>query len=177
MNNQLIEKIITSNNEPCPEFTFENPLLDKNVAKALSKSFIKILNTTEPNSKVKNNLRLSILEKLRKMCQIEPENHMKIDENVTSMLVEAYEQKDSSTDNDGTGKILDEFLVRNMKDMNINSSHSTSISPEVLQALINLNGNRGNLNTLYKDIIHWDSMDKKNMHILKDLWLNVSMQS
>lgn len=174
MNNQLIEKIITANNLPCPEFTYENPVLDRNVAKALSKSFVKILNLSQRNSKVNNNLRESILENIRKMCQIEPENHLKVDENITSVLLEFYEQnmtKDSRTsDSDSTEKILDAFLIRNLKDMSINSSYNTPFKPEVVQALINLNRNGLYLDILLKDIVHWDCTENKNIRILRDIW-------
>lgn len=172
MNKQLIEQIITATtNEPCPEIIFENPLLDKNVAKALSKTLVHIISSTEPNSQVNSNLRLSILENLKKLCQLEPENHIKIDDNFTYSLVDTYERQIASTSNDDIGKILDEHLIRSMKDMDINSSHTKSLSPEVLQALINLKEHRGDLNILYKDIIHWDTMDKRIVHILKQLWI------
>lgn len=173
MNNQLIEKIITANDLPCPQFTYENPVLDRNVAKALSKSFVKILNLSQANSKVNNNLRLSILENIRKMCQVEPEKHVKIDENFTTLLLEFYQEiiKDSSpTCNESIEKTLDAFLIRNLKDMNISSSQKSPLNPEVVQALINLNQNGMYLDTLLKDVIHWDGTATKNIRILNDLW-------
>ncbi|KAJ8709728.1 hypothetical protein PYW08_009732 [Mythimna loreyi] len=173
MNKQLIEKIITANNLPCPQFTYENPVLDRNVAKALSKSFVKILNLSQTNSKVNNNLRLSILENVRRMCQVEPENHIKVDENYTNLLLEFYEQiiKDSApTNNDSTERSLDAFLVRNLKDMNLSSSQKSTLNPEVVQALVNLNQNGMYLNALLKDIIHWNSTETQNIRILNDIW-------
>lgn len=173
MNNQLIEKIITANNLPCPPFTYDNPVLDRNVAKALSKSFVKILNLSQANSKVNNNLRLSILENIRKMCQVEPENHIKVDENFTTLLLEFYEEiikETTPTDIDSTEKSLDAFLIRNLKDMNLSSSHKSPLNPEVVQALVNLNQNGVYLDALLKDIIHWNSTTTENIRILNDLW-------
>lgn len=180
MNNQLIEKIITSNNLPCPQFIYENPVLDRNVAKALSKSFVKILNLSQAqqNSKTSNNLRQSILENIRKMCRVEPENHVKVNEDLTAILLEFYEQinkNTTSTNSESTQRELDAFLVRNLKDMNINSNHKSQLNPEIVQALINLNQNGIYRNELIKDIIHWNVTDNKNIQILKDLWASDSV--
>lgn len=173
MNNHLIKKIITSNNLPCPDFIFENPLLDKRVAEVLAKSFVKILNISEQNSSVNNNMRLSILEIIRKMCQIEPENHLKVDDNISTLLVEVYEQRIKemfSNVTDNTNKDLDAYLIRNMKDLNINSSYESTLNPEIIQALNNLDTNSVHINNLFKDLIHWRTTDNKLFYILKDYW-------
>ncbi|CAH1641479.1 unnamed protein product [Spodoptera littoralis] len=181
MNNQLIEKIITSNNLTCPRFIYENPALDKNVAKALSKSFVKILNLSQAqqNSKTSNNLRQSILENIRKMCRVEPEKHVKVNEDLTAILLEFYEQINKNSTQTGiesTQRDLDAFLVRNLKDMNINSNHPKSqLNPEIVQALLNLNQNGIYHNELLKDIIHWNVTDNKNIQILKNLWASDSV--
>lgn len=180
MNNQLIEKIITANNLPCPQFTYDNPVLDRNVAKALSKSFVKILNLSQTNSKVNNNLRLSILENIRKMCQVEPENHIKIDENLTTLLLEFYEKvyKDSTTNTESVEKSLEAFLIRNFKDKNLSSSHNSQLNPEVVQALVNLNQTGAYLEVLLNDVIHWNSTETKNIRILiNDLWASDSIST
>ncbi|CAH0597704.1 unnamed protein product [Chrysodeixis includens] len=175
MNNQLIEKIITANDLPCPELIYENPVLNKKVAKALSKSFVKILNLSLRSTTVNNNLRLSILENIRKLCQIEPDNHIKIDENFTSLLLEFYEENIRQSRNsnfDSTAKSLDAFLIRNLKDTSIVSRHEPQTNPEILQALINMNQDGIYLETLLQDIIHWSPTEKRYSQILKDLWSN-----
>lgn len=175
MNNQLIEKIITSNDLPCPKFIYENPVLDKTVAKALSKSFVKILNLSLRSSTVNNNLRLSILENIRKLCQIEPENHMKIDENFTSLLLQFYEEnirESRNSNSEAADKSLDAFLIRNLKDTSIVSRYEPTTNPEILQALINMNQNGIYLEILLRDIIHWSPAEKKNSHMLEDIWSN-----
>lgn len=112
------------------------------------------------------------------MCQVEPENHLKVDENFTTLLLDFYEQivKDSRTVTiDSTERNLDAFLIRNLKDMNLNSIYKSSLNPEVVQALINLNKNGVYLDAILKDIIHWECTETKNARILKDLWVTDSV--
>lgn len=174
MNKQLIEKVITSNNERCPELTYSNPLLDRSTAAALSKSFIKILRVSNQNSNINNNLRLSILENIRKMCQVEPENHLKVDENITELLKEVYQDniKNTSLREDSTEKQLDAFLMRRTMEMGTSSSFETSQNPEVLQALVNLNERGVYIQALSNEFIHWNVSNPKFLSVLKDLWNN-----
>lgn len=173
MNNQLIKKIIDTNNEPCPELLYHNPLLDKNVTDALSKSFIKILKISNQNSTSNNNVRLSILENIRKICKTEPEGHSQVDDNFTEFITEFYKSNISERANDtleSVDKKLDAFLVRKLTHMDVNSSFQSTVNPEVIQALINLNQYGVYLDTLAKDIIHWNVENKRYSNVLKELW-------
>lgn len=172
MNSQLIKEIITVNDLPCPEFTFQNPLLDKNVAKALSKSFVKILNLSQQK------LRIPVLENIRKLCQTQPQNHMNVDENTPTLLSEFYTQKIEDSNHfiiDSAEKELDAFLIRNLKDKRIISRYEPSLNPEIVQAFRNLNEANNDQNAVWGDIIHWNIEDNKNAYILKDMWTSDSI--
>ncbi|CAG4978765.1 unnamed protein product [Colias eurytheme] len=172
MNPQLIEKVIKSNKETiCPEFTYSNPLLDQNVTKALSKSFVKIL-ASEQNTNVNNNLRLSILENIRKICRIEPENHIKFNEDHTELLTDFYRKHIHDTSINSSNDIekeLNAFLIRNFKELTINSSHNSHVNPEVVQALINLNC-EAKASSLTDNLIHWNANDIQSKTLLNNLW-------
>ncbi|XP_063369288.1 uncharacterized protein LOC134657656 [Cydia amplana] len=173
MNNQLIKRIINTNNEPCPEFLYHNPLLDKNVTDALSKSFIKILKISNQNSTSNNNVRLSVLQNIRKICKTEPEGHSQVDDHFTEFLTEIYKSDISERANntqESVDKKLDAFLVRKLTHMDVNSSFQSIINPEVIQALINLNQNGVYMETLAKDIIHWNVESERYSNVLKELW-------
>lgn len=175
MNNQLIEKVIMSSNDYCPELIYDNPLLDREVAKALSKSFVKILNLSKQNPQSNNNLRLSVLENIRRMCQIEPENHVQVDESMTELLSEVYQKhidSNISDSPDNTDKVLDAFLLKKMKELGLHPNFESSQNPEILQALLNLNDNKEHLYALYKEVIHWNVGNKKYMNVLRHLWNN-----
>ncbi|KAJ0170795.1 hypothetical protein K1T71_013567 [Dendrolimus kikuchii] len=60
MNNQLIEKVIKTHYKTCPPMNYDNPLIDREVASALSKSFLKILNLSNQRN-LNSNLRSSVL--------------------------------------------------------------------------------------------------------------------
>lgn len=169
MNVQLIENLIISNNEPCPELTYSNPLLDKDVTLALSKSFIKILNISKENSNEK--LRHTVLENIRNTCKIEPNDHLEVDEDATELLIAYFEKLNKETENscgDNLKKMLDAFLIR--MENTIRSSVKCPITPEVVQALLNLNNKIKNQDALVQNIIHWNQDDQKCMKFLKDHW-------
>lgn len=174
MNKQLIEKVIKSNSEQCPELVFSNPVLDRATATALSKSFVKILHVSNQNSNINNNLRLSILENVRKMCIVEPENHLKVDENIVQLLKEVYHDhiQNKSMKEDSTEKQLDAFLVRRFMESGISSKFESSQNPEILQALINLNGKGVYIQALSNEFIHWNVNNPKFLSVIKDLWNN-----
>uniref|UniRef100_A0A1E1W3L1 Uncharacterized protein n=1 Tax=Pectinophora gossypiella TaxID=13191 RepID=A0A1E1W3L1_PECGO len=174
MNKQLIEKVIKSNNESCPSFTYENPILDKNVASALSKSFVKIFNVCNQNSNVNSNLRISVLENIRRMCRVEPNDHVKTDENFTEMLLDVYQENfinSAASDSRSTEKMLDAFLLRKMNG-GIQSQFNSSLNPEIIQALSNLNEDGTHCQTVFEDIIHWDTSDAKYKKVLQSMWDN-----
>ncbi|XP_060806957.1 uncharacterized protein LOC132903252 [Amyelois transitella] len=173
MNHQLIEKVIKSNNGDCPNFVYENPVLDRNVARALSSSFVKILSTSGQNSKINNNLRFSILENIRKMCQIEPKNHVTIDDSLVQTLTELYQMhtlEATTSQVDPVEKQLDAFLIRRFTQMEIIPRCSSTLNPEIIQALINLNDKGVYLGMLSNDIIHWHIRNGNYMCLLKELW-------
>lgn len=170
MNNQLIEKLIKYSSDTCPPLNFENPLLDIGVSQALSKSFVKILQDSCENSAVNSNLRQSVLENIRKLCTVEPENHVRVTEDFAELISEFYQNKlkDSPSTVD---KLLDEFLIKKSLSDNINSRFECSMSPETIQALLNLD-DRGSLDVLSKEMIHWNAKNEKYYNILKDMWNN-----
>ncbi|CAG9794764.1 unnamed protein product [Diatraea saccharalis] len=170
MNNQLIEKIIESSGVGCPQLTFANPLLDRKVAKALSKSFVKILDLAKENCNINNNLRISILENIRKLCTTESEGHLPVDESLTEMLTGLYIDRLASTAVESTDKDLDAFLIRNFKSLQIDPRHETNINPEIVKALLNLNENGVYLEVLSKDIVHLNTNQSSVINILKTLW-------
>lgn len=173
MNNKLIEKIISCSDEILPEFTYSNPLLDKNVTKALSKSFVKLLNISKDNGNENNTLRHTVLENIRKVCKIEPEGHAKVNEDITEFLTSFYEKQiESTTDfqNVDVDKQLDVFLVRRWKETNLKSSFGSIVNPEIAQALLNLDDKIEFQSALVEDIIHWDQYDRKYLTVLKDIW-------
>lgn len=169
-NKQLIEKIIRYSSDTCPPFNHENPLLDPNVSRALAKSFVKILQDAREDTPVNINIRRSVLENIRKLCTIEPENHIKLSDDLSQVLMESYQNKlkDSPSAID---KMLDEFLIKQTLGANISSRFENSISPETIQALLNLDV-IGNLEILSKDMIHWNTRNEKYYNVLKDLWNN-----
>lgn len=166
----MIEKIIQSNLGVCPELFYKNPILDKDVARALAKSFVKILHLSQQNSNIHNNLRLSILETIRKMCLVEPKGHLSTDETLTEALSDVYAEQMQVDAADSTDKELDAFFVRRFKNMNINSQHESTVNPEIVQALRNLNENGVYLEIMAKDIVHWDANKGNYLAIIKDLW-------
>ncbi|KAM3960682.1 uncharacterized protein ACR2FA_005273 [Aphomia sociella] len=172
MNNQLIEKVIKSNNGECPKFTYKNPVLDRNVARALSRSFVKILRISDQNPSINNNLRQSILENIRKMCKIEPADHLNVDESDVECLTELYQKRilESTSATQSTEKQLDAFMLRRFMDKNIDPLYESTVNPEIIQALINLNKSGVYLDILSKDIIHWNMRNGNYMSILRDLW-------
>lgn len=172
MNNKLIEKVIQTNLGVCPELFYKNPVLDRNVAKALAKSFVKILTLSEQNSTVHNNLRISILENIRKMCVVEPEDHMSVDENLAEALSEVYIKQAQFASKNTTEKELDAFLIKRFKAMNIHTQYESTVNPEIVQALLNLNENGVYLEIMAKDIVHWDANKGNFLTIIKDLWKN-----
>lgn len=173
MNNQLIEKVIKSNDaNACVEFTYENPLLDRNVAKALSKSFVKILRVSQQSSNINNNLRHAVLANIRKTCRPHPENHVEIDETVTNLLTEVYieEVEDPHVNPyiSSVEKDLDDFLIRSLKEIDLNSNYHSSLNPEVAQSLINLN--ERSIETISQNVFNVDIGKEKSLTFLKDLW-------
>lgn len=173
MNNQLIEKVIKSNDAvACPELTYENPLLDRNVAKALSKSFVKILRVSQQNSNINNNLRHSILANIRKVCRIQPENHTEIGDTATNLMTEVYieEVKDphSNICIDPVEKKLDDFIIRRLKELDVNSNYQSSLNPEVAQSLINLD--ESGIETISQNILNINVGKKRSLTLVKDLW-------
>lgn len=173
MNNKLIEKIISCNDENFCEFIYSNPLLDKNVTKSLSKSFVKLLNISKDNNNENNNLRHTVLENIRKVCKIEPEGHVKVNEDVTEILTNFYEQQIGNINNTQTldvNKQLDAFLIRKWKETNLNTSFKSNVNPEVAQALLNLDEKIDFKSTIVEDIIHWNQHDRKYLKVLKDIW-------
>lgn len=169
MNNQLIEKLIKYCSDTCPPFNYENPLLDVNVSRALAKSLVKILQDCSEDSVVNVNLRRSVLENIRKLCTVEPESHIKLTEDFHQEISVSYRKK---LDNSpfAVDKMLDEFLIKNTLEGNISSRFQNSISPESIQALLNLD--IGMLDVISKDMIHWDTNNEKYYNVLKDLWNN-----
>lgn len=167
MNNQLLEKLIKYSSETCPPLNLDNPLLDINVSQALSNSFVKILEDSRENSNVNSNLRQSVLENIRRLCTTEPENHVRVTEDYAELISELYQNK--FKDSFSVDKMLDEFLLKKSIEGNINSRFEYSMSPESIQALINLNDS-GNLDVLSKEIIHWNAKNEKYKTILKNLW-------
>lgn len=175
MNNQLIEKVIKTHHKTCPPMIYDNPLIDREVARALAKSFMKILNLSNQRN-FNNNLRYSILRSIRKICQLHPENHVKVSENLIQLLIELYVKLiEDSSKTDQTDKTLDEFLMRNINDLNLSSNHVYSVNPEVIQSLLNLSDGH-TLELLTKNILHL-SNNKKNVILLKSLWSNNSLES
>lgn len=175
MNNQMIEKIIQSNGEMCPQLLYKNPIIDKEVAKAMSKSFVKILNISKDNSNINNNLRLSILENIRKLCTVEPEGHLSVDESVTEALSGLFiDQLQSTSAESNTmasaDKDLDAFLIRRFKSLNIESQYQPSINPEIIQALINLNEIGVYLEVLSQHIVHLNTEKDNTLNLMKALW-------
>lgn len=167
MNNQLIEKLIKYCSDTCPPFKYENPLLDVNVSRALAKSLVKILQDSSEDSVVNVNLRRSVLENIRKLCTVEPESHIKLTDDFNQVISVSYQKK---LDNSpfAVDKMLDEFLIKNTLEGNISSRFQNSISPESIQALLNLD--IGMLDVISKDMIHWDTNNEKYYNVLKDLW-------
>lgn len=178
MNNQLIMKIIHSNDiNACPKFTYENPLIDRNVAGALARSFMKILRVPQQDSNINNNLRHSVLANIRKLCRIEPENHLIVDENFTKLLSEVYEDSLRSSETNCIDQTLDEFLIRRIKEVDINSNYQCSINPDVAQALLNLSENNSYVESISKDVVRLDMSNKKNVTLVKNLWINSSLDN
>ncbi|VVC98668.1 unnamed protein product [Leptidea sinapis] len=167
MNSQLIEKIIKTYNEKCPEIVFTNPLLDCEVSKALSKSFVKII-TAKPITNVNSHLRLSVLENIRRICKLEPEGHLKVEENVTELLIDFYNKQIADSlkvpgkDND---KQLDAFLIRHV-DSDIKSHFQLNLDPEVIQALNNLNQNVINLS---ENLIHLNALGRRGIKTVTNI--------
>lgn len=171
-NHTIIQNIIEAN-DACPEFVYQNPLLDKNVAKALSTSFIKILKISSQNTSTNNNLRRSILENIRKYCTVEPQGHAKVDDTFTEMLTELYQAKfdeDPSNTLDSVDRQLDAYLVRKLKHLDINSGFQSVVNPEIIQALMNLNKNGFYMDILAKDVINWNATVTKHITVLNMLW-------
>lgn len=172
MNNQLIAKVIKYNSKSSTDFVYDNPLLDRNMARSLAKSFVRILSVSSQGASVCNNLRLCVLENIRKLCQSQPDaQHKQLDDNVAAILTQFYDEhmKDLKQ-NDAIERKLDAFLIRKMKDMSINSRFESQLNPEVIQALINLNCQGVYLEKLSADIIHWDQKSDKHFKLMKDLW-------
>lgn len=175
MNNQLIAKVINLNDKSNPGFVYANPLLDRNTARAVAKSFVKILSISRRNSNVSSNLRHCVLENIRRLCQAEAEGHKILDDNLLQMLTEAYDShigESSNNQEDSIDKKLDAFLIRKMNDMDLNSSHQPDLNPEVIQALLNLNTHGVYIEKLSEDIIHWNNKSESYYNLIKDLWAN-----
>ncbi|CAF4839463.1 unnamed protein product [Pieris macdunnoughi] len=167
MNPQLIEKAIKSFNESCPAVTYKDPLLDPAVTKALSKSFVQVL-TSKHNTTVDTNLRLSVLENIRKICKVHPEGHLNIHENHTAALVDVYKQAVFSNNTSEIDQKLSAFLIRTCKDTDMKSCYNIDINPELVQALLNLDSSI--FNNLSDSIINWNTSDIRCSTILNNLW-------
>lgn len=173
MNKQMIEKINKINNNVCPEFAFDNPLLDRNVTNALSKSFVKILDVLNPNSN--NNLRLSVLEVIRKCCQTESNDHIKIDDHLSEIITEFHcsnlKQKTAPEPQENVEKALDAFLLRRIENCELSAKYKSRLNPEIIQSLINLK-QEDIFDILSKDVINWNVKDSKQSCILKEIFMN-----
>lgn len=180
MNNQLIEKVIKCGDPTsCPKFTFDNPLLDKNLARDLAKSFVKILQISQQDSKVNTNLRQSVLTNIRKMCRVEPENHQEIDKSITDLLTKAYThsigEKLSSDTTDPILRKLDEFLVKTMVESDVSSNYKPCFSSDTFQSLVNLS--EKSLQTISQDILYLDVERSKNLALVKNIWHTTTQNS
>ncbi|XP_028031764.1 uncharacterized protein LOC114244214 [Bombyx mandarina] len=98
MNTNLIIKVIKTNGDVCPDLLYNNPLLDKTVTRALSKNFVNILNVSRDNSNFNKNLRHSLLTYIRNVCQVQPKEHIKTDENVMNLVNDVYLRALENTD-------------------------------------------------------------------------------
>ncbi|CAH2096952.1 unnamed protein product [Euphydryas editha] len=178
MNFQSIEYLSRLSSEISPETQYLNPLLDKNEATLLSKTCIKLLNYSEENKNVK--VREGILEGIRKICKIEPDDHVKVDENLTEFLITYYEKLFEGTKSshiNGIDKKLDAFLIRKSKEISIKPSFQQTMNPAVVQALTNLNVKVEYQEALVQDIIHWNQDDKICMKFIKDQWNSVKTRN
>ncbi|KAG7297436.1 hypothetical protein JYU34_019423 [Plutella xylostella] len=173
MNNQLISKVIKFNNQSCPDFVYENPLLDRKMTEELVRSFVKVLNVPNQNQGVSNNLRLCVLENIRKLCQAGTEGHKNVDDNFTSMMTEFFNLNiGAGSSDDSVDRKLDAFLARKLKHMELNSAFDSELNPEILQAMINLNCQGIYMEKLSTDLIHWDVNNDKQHHLMRNLWTN-----
>lgn len=175
MNTNLIQKIIKSQNNSCPKFNYENPLLDIKVARVLSKSMVKILNKCNQNTNINLKLRHCILENVRKVCQNQPDGHVHLDDNIIEILLHSYNEELNYKNKDNEedyNKHLDEFLINKLQDMHINSNFIQAQKPEVVRALLNLQEDGFNYDKLKADIIHWDSNSVESLSVLNDIWTN-----
>ncbi|CAG9569242.1 unnamed protein product [Danaus chrysippus] len=167
MNNQLIEKIIKSNGQTCPQFIYTNAALDVNVTREISKGLVKLIENTRENENPVS--RRSILENIRNMCKNQPSGHADIDENITGLLIDVFQSRIPSSDDD-IDKQLEAFLIRTSKEVSLNAYPETTNNPEVLKALINLNHGKDLSGAISKNIIYWNTEDIKFQGILKDVW-------
>lgn len=167
MNNQLIEKLIESNQQTCPQFIYTNPALDVNVTREVSKSLVKLIENTRDNENPI--LRRSILENIRNMCKNQPPGHADVDENITGLLIDVFQNRISRSDVD-IDKQLEAFLIRTTKEVSLRTYPETTSNPEVVKALINLNHEKDLSDALSKNLIYWNTEDIKFEGILKDLW-------
>lgn len=172
MNTNLIIKVIKTNGDVCPDLLYNNPLLDKTVTRALSKNFVNILNVSRDNSNFNKNLRHSLLTYIRNVCQVQPKEHIKTDENVMNLVNDVYLRalESKSQNLKETDKCLDIFLIKEMKSMGINSIFDCdNADMEVIQALMNLNEHSTKIEFIYEHILHWNLTDK-NLKVLNKLW-------
>lgn len=167
MNNNTIRKIIKINNNSCPEFIYDNPLLDGDIARVLAKSVIKIIQN--PENKVNNKLRHCVLTTIRQTCQNKTEGHEILSDNIVEVLLRCYRQsiedKETFTD-DEILKCLDSHLKITFQDMPIASVTDLHHSPEVTQALLNLSDDK-TLGNKLKDMVYYYGSDNA---IIKSIW-------
>lgn len=168
MNPHLIEKVIKTYNDSCPELLYSNPLLDAAVTKALSKSFVRVL-TSKQNTNVHKNLRLSVLKNICKICKIQPEGHLKVHQNHIEVLLDVY--KDvvfSNSSVSETDQLLSAFLLKTLIGVNVKSCDSFKVNPEVIQAILNLDSSNHTILSEY--IIHLNTSDIRCFNLLNNLW-------
>lgn len=169
MNTDIIEKLIKLNDETCPGFSYTNPLLDKNVTRAVSKSLVKTLYKSNQIGR-KQNVRATLLQTIRNMCKTAPEGHVEIDEDLTEVLTSFYAKQMTKAASKNIDKQLDAFLIRKSKFTNINTRYESNVNPEVVQALLNLKENIVFSEEIDKEIIHWNLKDQKAETVLQNLW-------
>lgn len=150
--NNVVERIIKLNNGSCPEFTYDNPLIDKDVARALSRSVIKVI--TNPEHDIVNaKLKSSILINLHEICLNKTKEHVPVNDHIVEEILRSFVSESESDDNENIGKKLDLFLMNNLKNIKIKSKYKARYNPETVQALLNLGSN---VEWLKDDFLLWD---------------------